>query len=267
MTTSWHEGPLALFDVESSGVDPHRDRIVTAAVISVVPGCQPLTKTWLINPGIPIPEGAAAIHGITTEHATAHGMDPAQGVAEIAFELDRLTRLGHAIVGHNVPYDLTMLHAELLRWGRMDLAEPIRLIRPVIDTMVLDLWADPYRPKAPTTRRPDPARCGSRKLIDACRVYGVELSEADAHGAAADALAAGRLAWRIARAYPGCQMPARDAHDFLSAEKRRQADKFGAWLTSQGKTDDVSRAYPVALPPVGWTGSDLPVVRETEAVA
>ena len=92
--TSWHEGPLALFDVESSGVDPHRDRIVTAAVISVTPNCQPVTRTWLLNPGIPIPEGATAIHGITTEHATVHGMDPAQGVAEIAFELDRLTRLG-----------------------------------------------------------------------------------------------------------------------------------------------------------------------------
>lgn len=35
---SWHRGPLALFDVESSGLDPHRDRIVTAAIVEVTPG-------------------------------------------------------------------------------------------------------------------------------------------------------------------------------------------------------------------------------------
>ena len=29
---SWHTDRLALFDIESTGVDPHRDRIVTAAL-------------------------------------------------------------------------------------------------------------------------------------------------------------------------------------------------------------------------------------------
>lgn len=40
--------------------------------------------------------------------------------------------------------------------------------------------------------------------------------------------------------------------------------KLGAWFASQGKTDDVSRAYPVSLPPVGWTGSDLPAPHADE---
>ena len=32
---SWHEGRLALFDLETTGVDPHRDRIVTSAIVLV----------------------------------------------------------------------------------------------------------------------------------------------------------------------------------------------------------------------------------------
>ena len=33
---TWHAGPLALFDLETTGTDPHRDRIVTAAIVEVV---------------------------------------------------------------------------------------------------------------------------------------------------------------------------------------------------------------------------------------
>ena len=38
---------------------------------------------WLANPGIPIPDGAAAIHGVTTERAVAEGRPAADGFAEL----------------------------------------------------------------------------------------------------------------------------------------------------------------------------------------
>ena len=68
---SWHRGPMALFDCESTGVDPHRDRIVTAAIVEVTPGADRPSRssTWLLDPGIDIPAPAAAVHGVTTEHA------------------------------------------------------------------------------------------------------------------------------------------------------------------------------------------------------
>lgn len=264
--SSWHQGPLALFDVESSGVDPHRDRIVSAAVISANAGIT-RSRTWLLNPGIDIPAEATAVHGYSTDYVREHGTDATTGVAEIYVELHRLLGLEHTIVGHNVSFDLTMLHAELVRHGRTDMAHRIACVRPVVDTIVLDRWADPWRPKEPTRRRPDPALCGSRRLVDVARLYGVPLTEQDAHGAEADALAAGRIAWQIAQRHPGCQGPALDVHDWLVGIAREQADRFGAWLTQQGKTDDVSRHWPVEPPPRDWSPEQLPAPRVAEAVA
>ena len=258
-STHWHRGPLALFDVESTGVDPHRDRIVTAAIVETTPGqAQPYRSSlWLLNPGIDIPDGAAAIHGITTEHAAAHGIEAAGAVHEIAEHLIRLSRSGIPVVGHNIRFDLTMLWADLVRHGS-PLAEDVRALRPVVDTMVLDRWVDPWRPKAPTARRKDPAKCGSRKLIDTARVYGIRVIEAQAHGAEYDALTAGRLAWHICETYAGATIPATELHDALIGLAREQAESFAAWLVKSGKTDDVAREWPWQSPPADWSPDQLP---------
>lgn len=256
---AWHQGPMAMFDLETSGVQTAYDRAVTAAVITVEPGTKPVVHEWLINPGIEIPQGAIDVHHITNEVA-AGGADPAGAMHEIADLLLGMTSHGYPVVGHNVIFDLSMLYAELVRHGS-PLAERVATIAPVIDTMVLDKWIDPYRPKEPTSRRPDPAKCGSRKLIDTCRVWGVELSEAEAHGATADALAAGRLAWKMAQATPGLQVPAMEVHRSQIDLKREQADSFGAYLVKQGKPDDVAREWPVSPLPQGWTPDALPVER------
>lgn len=250
---SWHEGRLCLFDLETTGVDPHRDRIVTAAVIEAGAGAKTVTREWLVDPGIAISEGASAVHGITTEQARAEGRPAASAVREIAEQIVSCA-IGSRmpIVGHNVSFDLTMLLAEAIRHQLPEqLIASLRHVVPVIDTLVLDKWADRYRK-------------GSRKLVDVARHYGVELSELDAHGAAADALAAGRIAWHIARKYPGCQGSAVQVHEWLVVEKREQAESFGAYLVRQGKPDDVSREWPIQAFPEGWTPQQLP---EPEAVA
>ncbi|NUO96783.1 MAG: 3'-5' exonuclease [Nonomuraea sp.] len=253
---NWHEGRLCLFDLESTGVDPHRDRIVTAAVIEAGAGQHTVTREWLVDPGIEISEGATAVHGISTEHARTHGRRADVCVKEIALDLLSCTQRSHIpVVGHNVSYDLTLLHAELIRHGHSDLAAQLLRIRPVIDTFVLDKWADRYRK-------------GSRKLVDVAAHYGVDLTEQDAHGAAADALAAGRIAWHIANKYPGAQGSALVVHDWLIDEKREQAESFGAYLRKQGKPDDVSRDWPIQPLPDGWSPDQLPTpATESEAVA
>ncbi|MGG5257490.1 exonuclease domain-containing protein [Phycicoccus avicenniae] len=246
---SWHTGPLALFDLETTGVDPHRDRIVTAAVITAGGGRPTQNREWLVNPGIDIPEGAAAIHGITTDLAQSDGTDARDGVWEIADTLLACINAGgRPVVGHNITYDLTMLFAECVRHGHDSYAEQLTRVRPVIDTFVLDKWADKFRK-------------GSRKLVDVARHYGVELSEIDAHGAAADALAAGRVAWHIAQRYPGAQMDPLELHDFLVEEKRYQAESFGKYLVKQGKVDDVAREWPIQPFPAGWSPEQLPAER------
>jgi DNA polymerase-3 subunit epsilon len=170
-------------------------------------------------------------------------------VWDIAHAILEATGQRIPIVGHNVTYDLTMLVAECIRHGHTAEADDLRAARPVIDTLVLDKWADKFRK-------------GSRKLVDVAAHYGVTLTDADAHGAAADALAAGRVAWHIANKYPGAQMNPFELHDFLVTEKRAQADSFGKYLVKQGKTDDVAREWPVQEFPPGWSPEQEPAARE-----
>jgi len=57
--------PIAFIDIESTGVDRENDRIIELAVVKVFPDGTRETKCRRFNPGIPIPAGATAVHGIT----------------------------------------------------------------------------------------------------------------------------------------------------------------------------------------------------------
>lgn len=72
--TCWYEGPLAAFDTETTGVDVETDRIVSAAVVvQDAAGTRPRVSRWLVNPGVPVPAGATAVHGLTDEHLQCNG--------------------------------------------------------------------------------------------------------------------------------------------------------------------------------------------------
>ena len=58
------EKPIISFDLETTGVDVAKDRIVQYSFIKIMPDGTEEKKTALVNPGIPIPEGASAVHGI-----------------------------------------------------------------------------------------------------------------------------------------------------------------------------------------------------------
>ena len=57
--------PLAVFDIESTGVVPQRDRIVELAVLKIYPDGRRQSTVRRLNPQMPIPAGATAIHGIS----------------------------------------------------------------------------------------------------------------------------------------------------------------------------------------------------------
>ena len=61
------ERPLAILDIESTGVAPHRDRIVELSILKMLPGGGSESRTWRVNPGIPIPVEVTEIHGISDE--------------------------------------------------------------------------------------------------------------------------------------------------------------------------------------------------------
>lgn len=59
--------PLCFFDLETTGVNVTKDRIVEIAILKIYPDGKKESKTWLINPEMQIPDYATAIHGITNE--------------------------------------------------------------------------------------------------------------------------------------------------------------------------------------------------------
>lgn len=61
------ERPIVVFDIESTGTSPRRDRIVELAAIKVMPDGSEERRCWLLNPGVPIPPETTAIHGISNE--------------------------------------------------------------------------------------------------------------------------------------------------------------------------------------------------------
>ena len=56
--------PLVVFDIESTGISPRRDRIIELAAVKVNTDGAEETRCWLLNPTVHIPEETTAIHGI-----------------------------------------------------------------------------------------------------------------------------------------------------------------------------------------------------------
>ncbi|WP_340065396.1 exonuclease domain-containing protein [Ascidiimonas aurantiaca] len=59
--------PICFFDLETTGTDVAKDRIVEISILKLYPNGNKESKTWLVNPGVSIPEYATAVHGITNE--------------------------------------------------------------------------------------------------------------------------------------------------------------------------------------------------------
>ena len=221
MTMGWTEGPLLGFDTETTGVDVDSDRIVTAALVRRDATGTRIT-TWLIDPGVPIPAEAAAIHGISTEHARAHGRPPREALEEIAVELAQAFRSGVPVVAYNASFDLRLLDAELRRHRLRTLPDRLcQEARPVIDPLVLD-------------RAEDRFRRGKRKLVDLCGFYRVIESGA-LHSADVDVVATLAVLERILGRFPPlAELGLETLHEYQVSAHRAWAEGFNAWRAEQG---------------------------------
>lgn len=104
--------PIVFFDLETTGVDASKDRIVEISMVKVMPDGEEIVKTRRINPGMPIPPEATAIHGITDADVAGEPK-----FAQIARSLEQFIR-GCDFGGFNSNrFDLPMLVEEFMRAG------------------------------------------------------------------------------------------------------------------------------------------------------
>ena len=59
--------PICFFDLETTGVNVAKDRVVEIAILKIHPNGNKESKTWLVNPEMVIPDEVIAVHGISNE--------------------------------------------------------------------------------------------------------------------------------------------------------------------------------------------------------
>ncbi len=174
----WLELPIVSIDTETTGRDPDVDRVVEVACVIFRGGAVVEARSWLVNPGRPIPEAAFQVHGISDDAVAG-----APAFAAVAAEI--VACCGDAIpLAYNAEFDRRFLHAEFARSGG-DLADAA-MARSGVD------WLDPL-----VWARELQASERSRSLGDVCARLGIALEQA--HRATSDAEAALHVLLAFAR--------------------------------------------------------------------
>ncbi len=102
--------PIIFFDLETTGVNIAKDRIVEISILKIKPNGNKESKTWLVNPEMEIPKEASDIHGITNERVVT---EPTFN--ELATEVSKMIE-GCDLAGFNSNrFDIPLLAEEMLR--------------------------------------------------------------------------------------------------------------------------------------------------------
>ena len=153
--------PLLFFDIESTGLDISNDRIVEISMVKVMPDGTRQVKTRRVNPTIPIPAAAQAVHGISDED-----VKDCPTFAQLAKSMYQWME-GCDIAGYNsISFDVPLLAEEFMRAG----IEPDFHDRDMVDVQVIFYKKEP------------------RTLSGAYKFY-CDKNLEDAHAAEADTMA------------------------------------------------------------------------------
>lgn len=155
-------------DVETTGLDPAKDRLLEIGAVKVLNGTVCETYSTLIDTKIPVPFRIQQLTGITDEMRKT-GKDPGEAMKEF------LNFRGEfPVLGHNIPFDFGFLKQTAVQEGYSFEAEGL-------DTLKI---ARKLLPEVP-----------SRTLTALCAHY--RIHSGDAHRALSDALAAHELLKRL----------------------------------------------------------------------
>jgi DNA polymerase III subunit epsilon len=201
------ERPLVFFDTETTGTNPRADRIIEIACVKVHPDGHRERWEARFNPGIPIPAGSTAIHGIRDRDVAAcpRFTDMAPRLASF---LEGCDLAGYNITG----FDLPVLRIEFLRAG-----VPFEISqRRLVDAQRIFFAREP------------------RHLTAAARFY-CQADHNGAHGALADAeMTLKVLAGELQR-YPDLPRSVGELHDLFCAGLDQDLDPEGRFRLINGE--------------------------------
>ena len=104
--------PIVFFDLETTGINIAKDKVVEISILKVFPNGNKESKTWLVNPEIEIPKEASDIHGITNEKVVT---EPT--FKELASEINAMIADADLAGFNSNRFDIPLLAEELMRAG------------------------------------------------------------------------------------------------------------------------------------------------------
>jgi DNA polymerase-3 subunit epsilon len=104
--------PIVFFDLETTGINIAKDRIVEISILKIFPNGTQESKTWLVNPEIEIPADATAVHGITNEKVVT---EPT--FKELAERINAMIADADLAGFNSNRFDIPLLAEEFLRVG------------------------------------------------------------------------------------------------------------------------------------------------------
>lgn len=139
LPSDWDMRRYAAFDVETTGLDAFRDKIVEIGIVLFCfdsEGALVKEGDWatLLHPGIPIPDAATNIHGISDLDVFSSPC-----FADIASELNEKL-IGRVLVAHNASFDSGFLNSEYSRLNMqapsIEIADTLGLLRLAVPNML-----------------------------------------------------------------------------------------------------------------------------------
>ena len=102
--------PICFFDLETTGIDITKDRIVEISILKIFPNGNRESRTWLVNPEMEIPANVVAIHGISNEKVANE-----PNFKELSKEIHAMIKDAD-LAGYNSDrFDIPLLAEEMLR--------------------------------------------------------------------------------------------------------------------------------------------------------
>lgn len=193
--------PICFFDLETTGTDITNDRIVEISIYKVFPNGNKESKTWRVNPTIPIPKQASEVHKITDEMVKDE-----PSFKELAKTIHNYIK-DSDLAGYNSDrFDIPLLAEEMLRAGvDFDMGNRVK-----VDVQTIFHKMEP------------------RTLSAAYKFY-CQKELVDAHSAAADTFATYEIFKSQIEKYPELGQDIKKISDFTSRNKNADFAGFIAF--------------------------------------